>query len=56
LRQAVKIVSEGAIAILGITPKTPETGYGYIKIKRTQSDDVNRSGSFTVERFVENLS
>jgi mannose-1-phosphate guanylyltransferase/mannose-6-phosphate isomerase len=42
-------VSKKTIAILGITPTTPETGYGYIK--RAAS-----SGSFTeyaVEKFVE---
>lgn len=51
LKQAVNIAGEGAIAILGITPKAPETGYGYIKIKKTQGDD--NSGPFNVERFAE---
>ena len=53
LQEAVNIASEGAIAILGITPKAPETGYGYIKIKSAQGDRINNSGQFTVERFVE---
>ena len=53
LRQAVNIASEGAIAILGVTPKTPETGYGYIKIKSVQGDNIKTSGPCTVERFVE---
>ena len=44
LQAAVSIAKEGAIAILGITPTAPETGYGYIK---TAAD------RFTVERFVE---
>ena len=35
LQDAVRIAAEGAIAILGITPDRPETGYGYI---RTASD------------------
>jgi len=43
LQEAVEIAKEGAIAILGITPSAPETGYGYIKT----------GGQSTVERFVE---
>ncbi|MDO9095608.1 MAG: mannose-1-phosphate guanylyltransferase/mannose-6-phosphate isomerase [Rubrivivax sp.] len=31
LRRAVLAAAEGAIAILGITPDRPETGYGYIR-------------------------
>ena len=31
LRRAVAAASEGAIAVLGITPDRPETGYGYIR-------------------------
>ena len=31
VRKAVRMASEGAIAILGITPDSPETGYGYIR-------------------------
>ncbi|MBU3574755.1 mannose-1-phosphate guanylyltransferase/mannose-6-phosphate isomerase [Polynucleobacter sp. UK-Mo-2m-Kol15] len=37
------------IAILGITPTAPETGYGYIQKGGTQG----AHGEFTVERFVE---
>ena len=51
LRQAVSIAEEGAIAILGITPSAPETGYGYIKTKSNEAG--KNSGEFTVERFVE---
>ena len=43
LQEAVEIAKEGAIAILGITPNAPETGYGYIKT----------NSQLTVERFVE---
>ena len=54
LHQAVNIASEGAIAILGITPNTPETGYGYIKATRTQSGEGEKGKrEFTVERFIE---
>ena len=51
LKQAVIIAKEGAIAILGITPTTPETGYGYIKT----SPDIGAkvSQQFIVEHFVE---
>ncbi len=31
MQSALKIAETGAIAILGITPTAPETGYGYIK-------------------------
>ena len=31
LRNAVQQAAEGAIAILGITPDRPETGYGYVR-------------------------
>jgi len=48
LRQAVGIAEDGAIAILGITPNAPETGYGYIK-----TTGVGADGQFTVEYFVE---
>ena len=46
LRQAVRIAAEGAIAILGITPDRPETGYGYI---RTAAD----AAGLAVAQFVE---
>lgn len=49
LQQAIAIASKDAIAILGITPNTPETGYGYIKVGREKCLD----GAYTVERFVE---
>jgi mannose-1-phosphate guanylyltransferase/mannose-6-phosphate isomerase len=47
LQSAVSIAQEGAIAILGITPTAPETGYGYIKTSPSSN------GEYTVERFVE---
>ena len=43
LQKALEIAKEGAIAILGITPSAPETGYGYIKM----------GSQLTLERFVE---
>ena len=50
LHQAIGIAQTGSIAILGITPTAPETGYGYIK---TSNDNSGGSGEFAVERFVE---
>ena len=46
LQDAIRIAADGAIAILGITPDRPETGYGYI---RTQGD----AGDLAVAQFVE---
>jgi mannose-1-phosphate guanylyltransferase/mannose-6-phosphate isomerase len=48
LQEAIQIAQEGAIAILGITPTAPETGYGYTKVQGQASNQ-----SFTVEHFVE---
>jgi mannose-1-phosphate guanylyltransferase/mannose-6-phosphate isomerase len=47
-RQAVGIAKDGAIAILGITPSAPETGYGYIKTTGAEAHS-----EFNVERFIE---
>ena len=51
LHAAVSIAETGAIAILGITPSAPETGYGYIKTQAQPSSE--KSSEFVVERFVE---
>ena len=51
LTQAVHIAQEGAIAILGIAPTAPETGYGYIKTQNQIA--IKTAGEYTVERFVE---
>jgi mannose-1-phosphate guanylyltransferase/mannose-6-phosphate isomerase len=48
LQNAIQIAQEDAIAILGITPAAPETGYGYIKVQGQSAQQ-----GFTVERFVE---
>jgi mannose-1-phosphate guanylyltransferase/mannose-6-phosphate isomerase len=41
--------SNQTIAILGITPTAPETGYGYIK----RNENCGLHGEFSVEKFVE---
>jgi mannose-1-phosphate guanylyltransferase/mannose-6-phosphate isomerase len=50
IQTALQIAQTGAIAILGITPSSPETGYGYIK---AQTQDSQSGGGMVVERFVE---
>jgi mannose-1-phosphate guanylyltransferase/mannose-6-phosphate isomerase len=47
MRRAVGVAAGGGIAILGIVPDRPETGYGYI---RTEADG---QGDARVARFVE---
>jgi len=47
MRRAIRVADGGGIAILGITPDRPETGYGYI---RSQPAD---GGEARVLRFVE---
>ena len=51
LRDSIQSVESAAnsIAILGITPTAPETGYGYIQ--RADSKDIN--SAYEVKRFVE---
>ncbi|MDO8931341.1 MAG: mannose-1-phosphate guanylyltransferase/mannose-6-phosphate isomerase [Rhodocyclaceae bacterium] len=46
LQQAIREAAEGAIAIVGIAPQRPETGYGYIRAGGGQP-------GMNVERFVE---
>jgi mannose-1-phosphate guanylyltransferase/mannose-6-phosphate isomerase len=48
MQQAILEADSGSIVILGITPNSPETGYGYIQA-HSQSD----CATLTVQRFVE---
>ncbi len=50
MHQAIQLAADGQIAIIGITPSKPETGYGYIKVANYKNND---SSNFVVERFVE---
>jgi mannose-1-phosphate guanylyltransferase/mannose-6-phosphate isomerase len=52
IKQAEDAVKEGSIVTFGIKPDRPETGYGYIKVKR-QASSVKRLGFLEVERFTE---
>lgn len=47
MRTAIRQASNGTIAILGITPDRPETGYGYIKTEQ------GATGTHLVQQFVE---
>ena len=49
IQSAVKVADSGAIAILGIKPTGPETGFVYIK----QSCAASNLGDFNVTKFVE---
>ena len=48
VRQGAELAERGAIVTFGITPDSPETGYGYI-----QGGDVFSDGAKTIARFVE---
>ena len=49
LQRAVRVAAEGSIAILGVTPDRPETGFGYIR-----SDTAGPGGAAAkVAQFVE---
>jgi len=49
LSQAGDIASKGHIVAFGITPQSPETGYGYIK----KGKALNGNSAFSAEAFVE---
>jgi mannose-1-phosphate guanylyltransferase/mannose-6-phosphate isomerase len=49
LQLAVRTAADGAIAILGITPDKPETGYGYIRAEASGIE----GGAARVAQFVE---
>jgi mannose-1-phosphate guanylyltransferase/mannose-6-phosphate isomerase len=48
MQQAVREARGGSIVILGITPDSPETGYGYIQVQAQSA-----AGVMAVARFVE---
>ena len=51
LQESIRVIEEiaGAISILGITPTSPETGYGYIQ----RSSIKGKNNEYAVEKFVE---
>jgi mannose-1-phosphate guanylyltransferase / mannose-6-phosphate isomerase len=50
LQRAVRTAASGAIAILGVVPDRPETGFGYIRCGSIEGDP---NGALPVEQFVE---
>jgi mannose-1-phosphate guanylyltransferase/mannose-6-phosphate isomerase len=59
LQRAVRVADGGAIAILGIAPDAPETGYGYIRVDASATDPAPRVAQFvekpdlaTAQRYV----
>ena len=55
VHQAVRVAAGGDIAILGVTPDRPETGYGYIRVGGPADHSAHGAHpkNYTVERFVE---
>ncbi len=49
VHKSIKPATEGAIVTFGITPDSPETGYGYIQFGTAYEE----AGFFHIERFVE---
>ena len=49
LQNAIKLAAQSEIVVLGITPTSPQTGFGYIKHK----DSFGDSGEFDVDQFIE---
>jgi mannose-1-phosphate guanylyltransferase/mannose-6-phosphate isomerase len=49
VQQGVALAAEGALVTFGITPDSPETGYGYIQA----GESVGNEGAYRIARFVE---
>ena len=58
LQRAARVADAGAVAILGITPDAPETGYGYIRTEEGSADVprvaqfVEKPDAATAERYL----
>jgi mannose-1-phosphate guanylyltransferase/mannose-6-phosphate isomerase len=52
LKIAIREASDGTIVILGVTPDSPETGYGYIQVEKS-SGNAAQVATKIVKRFVE---
>jgi mannose-1-phosphate guanylyltransferase / mannose-6-phosphate isomerase len=52
IKKSIDVALEGHLAILGIVPKHPETGFGYIKVSKHGDDE----GIHAVEGFTEKPS
>jgi len=49
VQDSIKLAANGAIVTFGITPDSPETGYGYIQ----SGSKYEENGAFHIKRFVE---
>ena len=49
VQQGAALAAEGALVTFGITPDSPETGYGYIQA----GEPVGNEGAYRIARFVE---
>ncbi len=57
ISKGLEEAKSGSIITFGVLPDAPETGYGYIEIKREDNGDrQSKSGGFNVLRFVEKPS
>ncbi len=52
LTKAFLVSNKGGIVTFGVTPKRPETGYGYIKICAGEKER-NSAGVYKIEKFIE---
>lgn len=53
VRQGAAIAAEGLIVTFGITPDSPETGYGYIQAGEPFGGPTGGNGAYRIARFVE---
>ena len=53
VRQGAALAEQGAVVTFGITPDTPETGYGYIQTGDAFGEDVGTADAKRIARFVE---
>ncbi|MDP2004501.1 MAG: mannose-1-phosphate guanylyltransferase/mannose-6-phosphate isomerase [Rubrivivax sp.] len=53
LRGAVALAAEGALAVLGVSPDRPETGYGYIRAEGTHvAEFVEKPDAATARKYL----
>ena len=53
LKGAIQEAFHSTIVILGVTPDSPETGYGYIQVEKSSADTLAQVAAKIVKRFVE---
>ena len=53
VRAGADLAAQGAVVTFGITPDTPETGYGYIQAGATYGEAVHPGTARRIARFVE---